>query len=155
MKNDILKDMSNEIFTSNNNIDSLVVDDSVNNTEELKEELPDIDDSKDNLSLNDINNNIDDNVLDLDNDDSLNDINKIIDENIINNDEIDESDMDILLDDEDEEDVTFNDLNERSEQLIEENNVTDDNENNEVSEEVVIVSNFPKLDKFGSVLPRK
>ena len=132
MKNDILKDMSNEIFTdSNNNIDSLVVDDSVNNTEELKEELPDIDDSKDNLSLNDINNNIDDNVLDLDNDDSLNDINKIIDENIINNDEIDESDMDILLDDE------------------------DDNENNEVSEEVVIVSNFPKLDKFGSVLPRK
>lgn len=158
-KNDILKDLSNEIFES--------VDDQikVENNNTLEENLVNNDTQEFNFTelLENVTEKIDDD--DIKEDISLNDINTIISDHFNDveeeNDEVSFSEMvedidgDLLLEEEEEE-VTFNDLNNRTQEFnFEELNSMLEIEEETYEKEEKIVSNFPKLDKFGSVFPRK
>lgn len=144
--NDILKDLSDEIFAPiDNNINTNKEEDNINND----------------VSLNDINTILEEHFSEVDNkvndNISLNDINNMLEDN-------NSIEEDIGLMDYEDEDVTFNDLNNRTQEInIEElKEVLEQLENSQeekvVEEEKIdtkIESNFPKLDRFGSVFPIK
>lgn len=168
-KNDILKDLSNEIFepidnqieVENNNTleENLVNNDTqeFNFTELLENvtEKIDDDDIKEDVSLNDINTIISDHFSDVEEENNEVSFSEMVEE-IEENDNISLSE-DLLLEEEDEdEDITFNDLNNRTQEFnFEDLNIELEKEEQEEEKEEKIVSNFPKLDKFGSVFPRK
>lgn len=156
---DILKDFSDEIFEAPKK--------EKNNSEIVKEEIKintDINDNVKDLFIFNDEHQDEKNNINLTEEDSnhlsLNDINKIIEESIMNNELKDEDisveDAKLLLEDIDEEDISFNDLNERSEQIEMNEEVIDNNDiYKEESKEIITTSNFPKLEKFGSVTPQK
>lgn len=121
---------------------------------------------QDEVSLNDINNIIENHFNDVEtaSEVSFNELDeKTVDSDLTETDALDEALMDYK-----DEDITFNDLNNMTQEInLEELNAVleqiEDEHQEQIIEEKVeevvvetkIESNFPKLDKFGSVFPRK
>lgn len=161
-KNDILKDLSNEIFEP---IDNQI---EVENNNTLEENLVNNDnqdfnkildsaiyDTKEDISLNDINTIMQDHFSDIEEENDEVSFSEMVEE-IEENDNISLSEDLLLEEDDEDEDITFNDLNNRTQEFnFEDLNIELEKEEQEEEKEETIVSNFPKLDKFGSVFPRK
>ena len=130
---------------------------------------------EENISLNDINTIIEEHFSDVNNVDNTS-LNDIVEESI--ND--DKSSIDDAFYDYEDEDITFNDLNNMTQEFnldelnavlaeLDKEDIVEEEKNEEFSEEEIleikeeieeveetrVESNFPKLDKFGSVFPRK
>lgn len=187
MKKNVLKDLSNEIFappleTTDKNMESTTIDEIIsiiengnnndlekieplnvnqdifpmdtlkeNNNTIIEEELrEDNSISNDVTSLNDIINE------DEDDESSFASLANNLEEDL-SDEVLDEEERELLLDNEDDEDVTFNDLNNRvqEESLLEADIMEPEECEDKASAEERIVSSFPKLDKFGSVIPVK
>lgn len=161
---DKINEMLEEAIQESNKQDEVSLNDINNAIEKVEENVVD------SVSLNDINTILENHFNDIEtaSEVSFNELEeKVVDSNLTEEDALDE----VLMDYKDE-DITFNDLNnmtqeinleelnavlEQIEELDEEKEEQVVEKEEEVKEKVdtTIESTFPKLDKFGSVFPRK